>query len=60
MEPTYPNNLLTLPSKKPFKKIAIGDLTKILNEIDRMYTIVCENRKSEYNFPYELVDKIKM
>ena len=47
-------------SKKQFKKIAIEDLTKILNEIDRMYTIVCENRKSEYNFPYELVDKIKM
>ena len=46
--------------KKQFKKIAIGDLTIILNEIDRMYTIVCENRKSEYNFPYELVDKIKM
>ena len=58
MEPTYPNNLLKLPSKKPFKKIAIGDLTKNLNEIDRMYTIVCENRKSEYNIPYELIDKI--
>ena len=45
-------------SKKQFKKIAIGDLTNILNEIDRMYTIVCENRKSEYNIPYELIDKI--
>ena len=44
--------------KKQFKKIAIGDLTNILNEIDRMYTLVCENRKSEYNIPYELIDKI--
>ena len=48
----------SVPQKKQFKKIAIGDLTNILNEIDRMYTLVCENRKSEYNIPYELIDKI--
>ena len=42
--------------KKHFKKKAIKDLGNILKEIERMYVIVCENRKSEYNAPYEVLE----
>ena len=43
-------------SKNKFKKKAISDLKNLLKEIERMYVIVCENRKSEYNAPYEQLD----
>ena len=42
--------------KKHFKKKALKDLGNILKEIERMYVIVCENRKCEYNAPYEVLE----
>ena len=44
-------------SKKQFKKIAILDLEIIAKEIDKMYVLVCEQRKTQYNVDYEPLNK---
>ena len=45
-------------SKKQFKKIAILDLEIIAKEIDKMYVLVCEQRKTQFNVDYEPLDKL--
>ena len=44
-------------SKKQFKKLATLDLDIIVKEIDKMYVLVCEQRKTQYNVEYEPIDK---
>ena len=44
-------------SKKQFKKLAILDLEIIAKEIDKMYVLVCEQRKTQYNVDYEPLNK---
>ena len=45
-------------SKKQFKKLAILDLEIITKEIDKMYVLVCEQRKTQFNVDYEPLDKL--
>ena len=43
--------------KKQFKKHALVDLEIIIKEIDKMYVLVCEQRRTEYNVEYEPLNK---
>ena len=45
-------------SKKQFKKFASLDLEIIAKEIDKMYVLVCEQRKTQFNVDYEPLDKL--